>query len=95
MAHELHENIRQNLDLYEVCQRELSHKDQLANKTAELYRILLSTMSWSGPKGVPLDKPDFIHGDRIYATINYISDYILFKYVTKNGKEVFMSSQGL
>lgn len=59
-----------------------------------MYGIIVSTIYWAGPKGLPLLKPDFIHGDRIEAPINYISDYVLFNYVNENGKEVIMSSKG-
>lgn len=76
MAKELHDDVRQKSDLCEVDQRELSHEDQLANRTAELHRILLSNISWYGLKSVPLQKPSFIHGDQIDAPINYVSDFV-------------------
>lgn len=86
MAQELHDDVKQNLDFYEVAQQELSRKDQLVNRIAELYRILLGNISWYGPKSVPLPKPDFIHGDRIDASINYDFNFILSKYVNETGK---------
>lgn len=60
-----------------------------------MYRILLSNISSCGPKSVPLPKPNFIHGNRIDASINYISDFVIFKYVNEAGNKVTLSSQGL
>lgn len=58
----------------------------------KLYRIILSTISWAGPKGVPLPKPGFIDGNRIDAPVNYVPEYYLFKYVNGIGKEVIATS---
>lgn len=93
-AQEFHEDVRRNPDLYEAAQRELSQRDQLANRTA-LCIILLSNITWYGPKSVPLPKPDFIHGNRKDAPITYVFDFAMFKYTNEAGNEVTLSSRGL
>lgn len=55
-------------------------------------KYLFKTTSWAGPKGVPLPKPGFIHGNQIDAPVNYVPEYYLFKYVNGNGKEVIATS---
>lgn len=82
-----------------ICMKPLNRNSHeginWANKTVDLYMILLSNISLYDPKSVPLSKPDFIHGNRIDAPVTYVFDFIVFKYTNEARNEVTLSSRGL